>query len=120
MATYACSRESFKYPDCTALVTLLARHGGMGAEEGKAILVNLSLLRDGSPARHGVTLCAIGAHFPLMNVGVTVLAILAHLGEHRFGMASRAFHLFVHSVQRVVGRIVVKLEDVPNRTPGLC
>jgi energy-converting hydrogenase Eha subunit A len=92
----------------------------MGAEEGKAILVNLSLLRDDSPARHGVTLRAIGAHFPLMNVGVTVLAILAHLGEHWLRVASRAFHLFVHSAQWVVGRVVVELEYTANRTPGYC
>jgi energy-converting hydrogenase Eha subunit A len=92
----------------------------MGAEEGKAILVNLSLLRDDSPARHGVTLRAIGAHFPLMDVGVTVLTILAHLGEHWLRVASRAFHLFMHSAQRVVGRVVVELENAPNRTPGLC
>ena len=101
-------------------MTLLARHGGVGAEEGKAILVNLSLLRDDSPARHGVTLRAIGAHFTLMNVGVTVLAILSCVGEHWLRVASRAFHLFVHSAQWVVGRVVVELENAPNRTPGYC
>jgi len=81
---------------------------------------SFSLLRDDSPARHGVTLRAIGAHFPLMNVGVTVLAILADVIEHRLRVASRAFHLFVQSAQGVVGRVVVELEDAPNRTPGYC
>ena len=64
-----------------------------------------------------MTLGAIGTHLAPVNVGVTISAILADIGEHRLDVAFGAFHFFVQAAQWIVGLVVIELRNSPNRTP---
>jgi len=81
---------------CCTLVALVAVNSRVRAEERKAILVFFHLLIGGFPALHGVALRAIGPHLSAVNVGMTVGAILAHIGENRIQVTEVAFYVFVH------------------------
>jgi hypothetical protein len=48
---------------------------------------------------------------------MTILTMLADLGEYRPGMALRALHLFVHAAKRIPRLVVIELRNVANRTP---
>jgi len=75
------------------------------------------LLRRNVPALHRVTLLAIWPHLSAVNVRVAVGAVLSHICEHRFRMALRAFHLFVHAAQWIFRFVVVEFRDGANRPP---
>jgi len=60
------------------------------------------------PTAHCMTLRAIRAKFSEVNVGVTVRAVLAHIGEHFLHMALCAGNFFVHTAQGITGFIVVE------------
>jgi hypothetical protein len=90
-------RETLELADGGAFVAIVALHGSMGAEEWETILVIIDLLYGNLPALNRVTLRAIRSHFSLVNIGVTILASLAHIREYRFGVATRAGHLFMQT-----------------------
>ncbi len=77
------------------------------------------LLRGDSPSEHAVALLTVRAHFPLVNIGMAVLARFADIGERRLGVALLALHLFVHAVQRILGLVMVKLKNAAYRAPAL-
>jgi hypothetical protein len=83
MTGLASSGKPLELADCRTLVAILALHGGVGAEQGKTILVIVDLSCGDLPAQNGVTLRAVGSHFPLVNVGVTILASFSDVGENR-------------------------------------
>jgi hypothetical protein len=99
-------------------VTILTLHCGVSPQERESILVILYLLDGNIPAEHRVTPRAIGPHLALVNIGVTVLTLLANVGKHRLDMALRALHFFVHSPQRILRFIVVELRDAADRAPS--
>jgi hypothetical protein len=92
----------------------------MRAQERKAILVIFYLLDGIVPALNGVALRAVGAHLPLVNVNVTILAVLPYVGEHGLDVALRALHFFVHAAQGVLGLVVVKLWNGSDGAPACC
>jgi hypothetical protein len=110
--------KTLELADGGALVAVLALHGSMSAEEWETILVIVDLLYGDLPALHGVALRAVRPHLPLVDIGVTILAILAHVGEHRFGVALRAGHLFMQTAQRILGLIVVEFGDRTDGAPS--
>jgi hypothetical protein len=103
----------------SALVAVLTLHRGVRPQQRKAILVILDLLHRHVPSLHGMALRAIRAHLPLVDVGVTVLALLADVCKHRLDMALRALHLFVHAAQRILRFVVVKLGYRSDRAPSI-
>lgn len=90
-------RKPLKLTHCGALVALLALHGRVRSEQWKTVFMIFYLLRRNLPAEDGVALRAVRAHFATMNIGVTILAVLADVGEHRLAMTLYALHLFVHT-----------------------
>jgi hypothetical protein len=99
-------------------VAILALHGGVRAQERKAILVIFYLLDGIVPALNGVALRTVGAHLPLVNVGVTILTVLPYVSEHGLDVALRALHFFVHAAQGVLGFVVVKLRNGADGAPA--
>lgn len=69
------------------------------------------------PAPHRMALLAVRAHLPAMHIRVAIRAALAHVGEHRLGVAQYAFHFFVHAAQRVPRFVVVEFRYWANRFP---
>ncbi len=77
-------------------MAVLALHGGVSAEKREAILVILNLLNGIVPTDNRVALRAVCTHFTLVNVGVAILTIPAHVCEYRFYVALRALNFLVH------------------------
>jgi len=98
-------------------VAIFALHGGVSTQQREAILVIFHCLDGDVPALNGVALCAVRAHFPLVDVVVTILTILADVGEHGLHMALCASHLLVHGSKRVLSLIVVEFRNWADRLP---
>lgn len=109
--------KPLELPNRGALVAVIALHRRVGAEKREAILVILHLLYSNVPALHGMTLRAIRAHPPLVNVGMAVLAVLSHRGKDRFDVALRARHLLMHAAKRILGFVVVEFRYRADGAP---
>ena len=81
MAGDASRRQALELSDRGALVAILALHCRVSAQERKTILVISYFLDRSIPALDRVTLRAVRTHLSLVNVGVTILTMLADLGE---------------------------------------
>jgi len=90
----------------------------MSAEKREAVLVILDLLYGIVPTKNGVTLRAVRAHFPLVNIGVAILTILAHVCEYRFYVALRALNFLVHAAERISCFIVIKFRNGADGAPA--
>jgi len=99
-------------------MAVLALHRGVSAEKREAILVILDLLYGIVPTKNRVALRAVRAHFALVNIGVAILTILAHICEYRFYVALRALHFLVHAAQWIVRFVVIEFRDRANRPPA--
>jgi len=97
-----------------AIVTL---HRGVSAKQGEAVLVVLQLLSCDVPPLNRVALRAVRAHFSLVDVGMTILTVFAHVGEDRFRMAQGALDSSVHAAKGILGFVMVKFRYRANRTP---
>ena len=111
-------RQALEFAHCRALMAVLALHRGMRAEKREAILVIFNLLNGIVPTKNRVALRAVRAHFPLVNIGVAILTILAHVCEYRFYVALCAFNFFVHAAQRIPRFVVIKFRDGADGAPA--
>ena len=111
-------RQALELAHCRAPMAVLALHRGVSAEKREAILVIFNLLNGIVPTENRVALRAVRAHFPLVNIGVAILTILANVREYRFYVALRAFNFLVHAAQRIPSFIVIKFRDGADRAPA--
>ena len=91
----------------------------MCAKQRESIVVLLDLLDPHIPALHVVALFATGSELALMNIGVTVGTLPAHISEHGLGVALRACNALVHPTQGEASRVVIKLGNRSNGLPAL-
>lgn len=101
-----------------ALVAIVALHSGVCPKQREPVLVILHLLNGDLPALDGVAIRTIRSHFSLVYIGVAILAVLSGIGKNRFHMALRAFHLFVHTPQRILRFVVIELGNGLDGLPG--
>ena len=99
-------------------MALFALHRGVSAQKREAILVILNLLNGIVPTKNGVAPRAVRAHFPLVNIGVAILTILAHICEDRFYVALRALNFLVHAAQWITRFVVIEFRDGADGTPA--
>jgi hypothetical protein len=118
MAGNAFDGKTLELTNRSALVAVLTLHGGVSAEKREAILVILNLLNSIVPTENRVALRAVRAHFPLVNIGVAILTILAHVREYRFYVALRALNFLVHATQRIPRFVVIKFRDGADGAPA--
>lgn len=90
----------------------------MSAKQREAILVFVDLFDGDLPPQNRVALRAIRAHLSLVDIGVTIRAVLADIGKDRLDVALDAFHFGVHAPQRVCGAVVVKFGNRADGAPG--
>jgi len=107
-----------KLPDSCSGVALFAGYRRVRAKKREAVLMIFNLLRCDFPTEDSVATGAIRSHFALMDVGMAVLAILAHIGKDRLHVALRALHFFMQAAQGVFRLAVVKLKDFADRPPS--
>ena len=114
----ASCRQSQVLANRRALVAIIALRGGVRAQQRKTILVVLQLLHRDIPTLHRMALRAVRAHLAPVDVFMTILALLSHIREHRFPVALRAFHFFMHPTQGITGFAVVKFRDGTDGSPS--
>ena len=78
----------------------------------------IDLLDGDVPPLHRMALFAICAHLPLVNIGVTIRALRAHVGKHHLGVALRAGHALVQTAQRILCGVVIELRNRADRLPA--
>ena len=78
----------------------------------------LNLLYGIVPTENRVALRAVRAHFALVNIGVAILTVLAHVCEYRLYVALRALNSLVHAAQRILCFVVIKFRDGANGAPA--
>ena len=73
------------------------------------------------PTAHCMTLRAIRAHLPPVDVLVAVSAILANVRKHRFHVALDARHFLVQSTKWIVRFVVIEFRHRSDGAPtGSC
>jgi len=80
--------------------------------------VLIDLLDRNVPALDRVTLFAVRAHLPLVNVSVAIGTLRSHVAEHRLRVALRAAHAFVHAAQRILRGVVIEFRNSPDGLPS--
>ena len=110
-------RKTLELADRGAFVTGITVHGGVRADERKAIQVLVDLLDGYIPALHGMALFAVSAHLALVDIRVAIRALSADISKDRFGVALSTGHAFVHAAQRILRGVVIKLRDRADRLP---
>ena len=103
-----------------ALVAIVALHCGVRPKQGKPVLVFLDLVDGHLPAGNRVTLRAIGAELPQVNICVAIGAILPDIGENWLRMAFNTSNFFMLSTQWIRSLVVIELQHRAYGTPGCC
>ena len=79
----------------------------------------LELLSGDRPTLHRVALFAVRSHLPAVNIALlmAVRAILPDIVEDGIDVALDAPDFLVHTPEGIVGFVVIKLRNGPNRPP---
>lgn len=118
MARITLDRQTLELSDGLALVAVCAIQARMATDQREAVVVLLHSLRDEVPSLHCVAVLTICTHLPPVDVCMAVGAMRSHIREDHFGVALRATHAFVKTAQRILGFVVIKLGDRPDRLPS--
>jgi hypothetical protein len=89
----------------------------VGANQREAVLMLVDIVKRNFPAADAMTESALRTIPPPMNVGVTILAITANVGENRTGMAFLALHRGVQPAQGKSGLVMLELRLATNWSP---
>jgi len=119
MARVALSRKALELTDGRAGVARGTIQRRMRTHQGKAVLVLINLLHRDLPSLDGVALFTGRAKLAFVDIGVAVGALLAHVGEHRLGVALGATDSLVHAAQRKSGLVMVELGDTADWLPSV-
>lgn len=111
-------RQTLKLSGGRPLVTCGAIEGRVGAQQRKAVLVLVDLLRRNLPALYAVALLAVRSELPFVDVSMTIRALVAHIAKYRFHVALGARDLLMHAAQWVAGLAMVELRRVPDGLPA--
>ena len=118
VAGIALRRHRAEVAERSILVAGITIHRGVRAYQRKPVLVLLDLLDRNLPTSYGVALFTTGPKLPLVNIGVTVGTLCAHITEHRLGVALGASHTQVHTAQRIARLVVIKFRDAADGLPS--
>ena len=90
----------------------------MSSNQRKTVLVVVDRAgRANVPALDVVTLFAVGAHLPAVEIGVAIGAAGSGIRENRLGVAACTRHIFMHAKQRIRSLVVVKFWNGSNGLP---
>ena len=119
VATYAVGREPLpvELPHGSDSVARITVHGGVRADQWKAVLMFIDGMNRDLPATDPVTEVTLRSVFPPVEVSVTILAITAHVGEHRIDVTFLATHAYVKATQGIPDPVMVKIRLREDRFP---
>jgi len=118
MTGIAGGRKSLKLPHGGILVTCVALHQGVCADQRKPILMVANRVDGNLPTFYAVALFAIGAELAAMNVRMAVGAAGTYIFEHQAQVALSAPYIRVHSAQGILRLVVVEFRKAANRLPA--
>ena len=78
----------------------------------------LYLLHRYLPSLDRVALFASGTKLTLVNIGMAVGTLRAHVAEHQLRVARHARHFLVHAAQGIFRLVVIKLGHAADRLPS--
>jgi hypothetical protein len=116
----ALRRHRLKLAVGGAFVARIAIDRRMRSGQRESVIVLLDLLDRNLPTADRMALLAIRSQLPPMNIRMTVLASLSHVGEHRFDVTLDAGDGLVHAAQRVSRLIVIKFRNGADGSPAIC
>ncbi len=117
MARVALCRHRLELAGRSALVAGIAIDRRMRSGQREAVVVLLHLRHRDLPSAHRVALLAVCPQLSPVYVGVTILAALSNIGEHRLGMALDASHRLMHAPQRISRLIVIEFRNSTDWLP---
>jgi hypothetical protein len=120
VARSASRRHGLEVATGRSFVAGIAVHSGVRSRQGKAVIVLLDLLDRNLTSPDRVAGLAIRSQLPLVNIGMTVLAALSNIAEHRLYVALGAGDGLMHPAQRVARPVVVEFWNSSNRLPPAC
>jgi hypothetical protein len=101
------------------LVALLALNQLVRSDQGEpARRVILESLQRNLPALDRVALGTVGSELALVDVGVAVGALRAHVFENHADVTLGAGHILVHAAQGIPGLIVIEVGIRSDRLPA--
>ena len=80
-----------------SLVAGIAVYGSVRPSQREAVVMLLNLLDGDIPSTDRVALLAVRSQLPIVNVGVTILAVLSNVGENRPDVTFSATHRLMHA-----------------------
>lgn len=89
----------------------------MSPDQRETVLVLADGLRGHLPAAHRMAALAIRAHLAAVQVGMTVGAVLAHVGEHGLDVALGAGDFLVQAAEGIASGVVIEFGDSANGSP---
>ena len=119
MARQAIRRHRLELAVARVLMASIAIYRGVRARQREAVIVILYLLYRNAPPAYRMALLAVRAQLAFVNVRVAVLALVAHVREHRLHVARSTSHSHVHAAQRILSLIMVEFRDRADRFPAL-
>lgn len=99
-------------------MALVAIERGVRADQREPVQVLVDLLNGDIPAFDRVALLAVCPHLPLVDVGVAIRALRAHVAKDRLDMALRAIHALVHAAQRIFRCVVIEFRNCSDGLPS--
>jgi len=109
--------EAIELPDRSHLVTGIAVHNGMGADQWKPILVLIDVVNRYLPAICVVAQLAFGAVLAPMQISVAVLALVGRIGKFEISVTVAASHFGVAPAKRKAGPSMIKFDLVGDDLP---
>lgn len=106
-----------KFPDGSGPMTGVAIHGGMSANQRKAVLMLVDRMHRYLPSVDAMADITLAAVFVAVDVDVTILALPAGVSQNRIRVAIAAWNLHVHAAQRELRVAVVEFGVAPRRLP---
>lgn len=103
-----------------AFVARVTIDGRMRSGQREAVIVLLDLLDRNLPPADCMALLAIRSQLSPVNIRMTVLASLSHVGEYGLDVTLDAGHGLVHAAQRVSRLIVVEFRNGADGSPSIC
>ena len=118
MTREARDRHRLKLAVGGVFVAGVAVHRRVSSGEREAVVVILDLLHRHIPSADRVALFAVGSQLPPVNIGVAILAALAHVAEHHLFVTLGAGYRLVHAAKRITGLIMIEFGDRSDRPPS--
>jgi len=118
MTREARDRHRLKLAVGGVFVAGVAIHRRVSSGKREAVVVILDLLHRHIPSADRVALFAVGSQLPPVNIGVAILAALAHVAEHHLFVTLGAGYRLVHAAKRIAGLIVIEFGDRSDRPPS--